>query len=180
MGMIEARSLELDEAGFADFAALQAYLDLTAGAVFHLGAERLGASGDLSALSAEAATAYGLTGLMRALPYHAAHGTLFLPQSLLAAHGLHPNAILAGSDNADLRAALRDVAARASGALARFRGEALRLPRAARPAFLPVALTGPYLQRMADPARQIFGEIVELNPLRRYWLIWRGFLTGRF
>jgi phytoene synthase len=178
-GMIEARSFDLYDDLMPDFAALDAYLTATAGAVFHLGAQILG-GGELPSLSPDAATAYGLTGLMRALPYHASRGKIFLPQCLLSAHGLHPSAILHGSDNEDLRAALRAMRERASQALANFRREAAGLPRRLRPAFLPVALVGPYLKRLAAWDHHPLREIVQINPLKRYGLIWRGYVSGKF
>jgi phytoene synthase len=177
--MVEAREAEFDPDGFASFEELERYLEATAGAVFALAA-RLLAKGDAAAPWArDAAIAYGLTGLMRALPWHAARGRVFLPHSLLAAHGLHPDTIRSGNDNPDLRAALRDMGKRADDALVRFRAGARTLPRELRPAFLPVALVGPYLRALAQPGRTPFRD-VQLNPLRRYLLIWRAFLTGRF
>ncbi len=178
-GMIEARSFDLYDDLMPDFAALDAYLAATAGAVFRLGAQILG-GGESPGLSAEAAAAYGLAGLMRALPYHASRGKIFLPQSLLSEHGLHPGAILQGSDNEDLRATLREMRRRASQALANFRREVAALPRRLRPAFLPVALVDPYLKRLAAGDHHPLREIVQINPLKRYGLIWRGYVSGKF
>lgn len=181
-GMIEAHRFDLYDALMPDFPALEAYLTATAGAQFALAARILGAGDEFgdSGLSRQAALAHGLTGLMRGLPFHAARGRIFLPESLLGAHGLHPNAILSGNDNEDLRAAFRDVARRASEALAAFRALVSQLPRHIRPAFLTVAFVTPYLSKLADPAHRPFRDAVELNPLHRYALIWRAYLLGRF
>jgi phytoene synthase len=176
-GLIDARAFDLYREPMPDFAALDRYLNATAGALFSLGVRILGAPA-MEAASKDAALAHGLTGLMRALPYHAARGQLFLPQSLLAAHGLHPDVILQGIDNADLRAALRETGQRAGNALARAAQAVKAAPRAALPAFLPLALTGPYLKMLADPARNPLRDAAELNPLKRYALIWRAYLRG--
>lgn len=182
--MVEAREAEFDADGFADFAELEAYLANSAGGVFELGAQILAKGhalpSGLALLARNAAIAHGLASLMRALPWHAAHGRVFLPRSLLSAHGLHPDAVRAGSDNPDLRAALRDVKKRAEDALQNFRAGANSLPRALRPAFLPVALAAPYLRVLAHPSRDPFRDSAQLNPLRRYLLIWRAYLSGRF
>lgn len=62
--MAEARLADLEEAPFADEAAVLAYLDATAGALAGLTARRLDASADPAAVRA-AARAYGLAGLWR-------------------------------------------------------------------------------------------------------------------
>lgn len=62
--MAEARLADLEEAPFADEAAVLSYLDATAGALAGLTARRLDASADPAAVRA-AARAYGLAGLWR-------------------------------------------------------------------------------------------------------------------
>jgi phytoene synthase len=176
--MIEARRFDLYDELMPDFAALEAYLAATAGAVFELSARILGA-GETQAMSAPAAAAYGLTGLARALPFHGSRGKLYLPAALLAKHGLRAEVILHGTDNQDVRAALGDMRARAADALGRFRQAAVGLPRRALPAFLPLALVDPYLKKLGSPQHHPLRDIAEINPLRRYALIWRAFLRGR-
>jgi 15-cis-phytoene synthase len=182
--IVEAREAEFDTEGFADFGELEEYLVASAGGVLEFAGLILSQNGPASAaiddLVRDAAIATGLAGLVRALPWHAAHGRVFLPRRLLSAHGLHPDAVRAGNDNPDLRAALRDVVKRAEDALLRFRAGARALPRELRPAFLPVALVGPILSKAARPGRAPFRDLVQLNPLRRYLLIWKAYLSGRF
>jgi phytoene synthase len=178
LAMIDARSFDLCGEPMPDSAALRAYLMAIAGSVFSLSAHILGAGRGAEA-SAHAANAYGLAGLMRALPYHAARGQIFLPADLLARHGLHPSTILHGADNADIRAALRDMSRDASDALAAFRQSAEGLDRRGRPAFLPAALVAPYLKKLTAPGHRPLNDVVQLNPMLRYALIWRAYLRGR-
>jgi phytoene synthase len=178
LAMIDAHGFDVHGEPMPDAGALQDYLAATAGSVFSLGAQILGA-GELREASALAAGAYGLAGLLRALPYHASRGRIFLPADLLARHGLHPNVILHGSDNADLRAALRALSREAADMLARFRGAAAALPRQALPAFLPLALVEPTLKKLAAPDHHPLRTVIQLNPIIRYGLIWRAFLRGR-
>jgi phytoene synthase len=175
--MIGAHEFGLSDEPMRDEAALLAHIDATSGAQLRLAAAILGAQPDES-LIGEAAKAYGLTAIMRSLPHDAAHGRIFLHGGLLAAHGLHPNAILSGTDNPDLRAALRDLRGQAGQALDRVRPHFARLPRAVRPAFLPLALLPAYLRALAAPDLNPIRQIVQINPLRRYALIWRSYLTG--
>lgn len=178
-GMIAARSFDLAREPMPDAAALRAYLSATAGAVFQLGARIAGAPDGAPEASENAAIAYGLTGLMRAMPYHAARGQIFLPGDLLAKHGLHPNTLLHGGDNQDLRAALLDLRQHASVALAAARDALSELPRAALASFLPLALVGPYLKALAAPGHHPLRNIAQINPLLRYGLIWRAHLLGQ-
>ena len=62
--MVDARGADLDEAPFADEAALYAYLDGSAGALMAAAAQRLGAADPLLAVRS-AARAWGVAGLAR-------------------------------------------------------------------------------------------------------------------
>ena len=178
-GMIDARSFDLAREPVPDFAALRNYLLATAGAVFHLGAQIAGAPDGAPEASEHAAIAHGLTGLMRALPYHAANGQILLPGDLLAKHGLHPQILLDGEDNQDLRAALRDLRQNASDALDAARVSLRALPAPALTPFLPLALVPPFLKVLGAPRHHPLRDIAHINPLLRYGLIWRAYLRGR-
>ena len=178
-GMIDARSFDLAREPMTDFSALRDYLLAAVGAVFRLGAQIAGAPDGAPEASDHAAIAYGLTGLMRALPYHAAKGQIFLPGDLLAKHGLHPHIVRDGEDNQDLRAALRDLRQSASSALDAARSALRALPPRALTPFLPLALVAPFLKALGAPGHHPLRDIAQINPLMRYGLIWRAHLRGR-
>ena len=178
-GMIGARSFDLAREPMPDYAALRRYLLATAGALFRLGAQITNAPREALDASEHAAIAYGLTGLMRALPYHAAEGRIYLPAELLAKHGLHPQIVLDGEDNQDLRAALRDLRSQAFEALDAARQGLRAVPARALAPFLPLALVTPYLKALSAPGHHPLRDIAQLNPLIRYGLIWRAHLRGR-
>jgi 15-cis-phytoene synthase len=177
-GMIEARHVDLARDPMPDFSALEAYLDATAGALFQLGALIGGHLLPEDGVR-NAALAYGLTGLMRALPYHAARGQIFLPADLLARHGVHPRHLLQGDASEDLRAALRELRQKAETALDAARPALADVPKAALAGLLPLALTRPHLRKLAAPAHHPLRDIAQLNPLTRFALIWRASLRGR-
>lgn len=178
--MIEARQFDLSDEPMQDRGSLERYIDATSGKLLRLTVTILGADpAEHESLIGAAAKAYALTALMRSLPHDASHGRIFLPADLLAAHGLHLNVILSGTDNPDLRAALRDWHGEAEQALEEVRRHFAKLPRAVRPAFLPLAPVPAYLRALASPELNPIRQIVQLNPLRRYALIWRAYLTGR-
>jgi phytoene synthase len=162
-----------------DTVALDDYLGETAGALFRLASEvTLSRSETRESVSIEPAVraagiAYGLTGLMRALPVHAARGRLDVPADALLRHGTSPAQVLAGEGGEGLTELLAELRERARGALKSARQHVAELPPAARPAFLPLALVDPYLRALqnVDPLR----EVADVNPLTRFWRLgtWR-------
>ncbi len=116
--LIDARAFDVETKIMPDGAALDAYLRDTAGAVFALASEIAGARGASVEQAATAAgTAYGLTGLMRALPVHAARGLVFLPADELRRHGTSPEQVLAGKTSEGLDDLLAELRAKAREAL---------------------------------------------------------------
>jgi 15-cis-phytoene synthase len=167
--MIDARAFDLAARIMSDGAALGAYLHDTAGSLFALTAECLGACGpSLECAATPAGLAYGLTGLMRALPVHAARGRVDLPADALRRHGTSPEDILAGNVTEGLFTVLSELRDQARAALGEARTHVAALDPPARAAFLPLGLVEPYLAALAkgrDPLR----EIADINPLYRLW-----------
>ena len=94
-----------------DSAALDDYLGKTAGALFRLAAEMTAPhrTGAIEPAVRAAGIAYGLTGLMRALPVHAAQGRVDLPADMLLRHGSSPEQILAGQGSKGLAEVLAEL-----------------------------------------------------------------------
>ncbi len=163
--LIDARRFDVAVKIMPDEAALKAYIDDTAGAMFAAAAELLGAKGEgVRTVARAGGLAYGLTGLMRALPVHAAQGRIDLPADRLRRHGTSPEQILAGEMSEGLAALLGEFRAEARASLR----EALRAMRdlapAARTAFLPLALVEPYLAALARETRDALHEVAEHQP----------------
>jgi phytoene synthase len=62
--------------------------------------------------------------------------------------------------------------------LSAFQAGAATLPRSLRPAFLPVALTGAYLDQLEKPGSSPLKKTVQLSALRRHWLLFRRASRG--
>jgi 15-cis-phytoene synthase len=173
-GLLDARAFDIENKFMPDWSSLEAYLGDTAGALFALGAACGGASGaSVEAAASQASLAYGLTGLMRALPVHAASGRVYLPAEALARHGTSPEAVLTGKAEEGLRALLAELRQQARQALADARRQVAGLDPSAQVAFLPLCLVEPYLnslEKRRDPVR----EIADINPLYRLWRLARG------
>ena len=146
--LVAGRSFDSTADHFADFAALEKYLDATGGRVMRLAAELLGAPPHHSrAMTQDAARAYGLAGLLRSLPFHNSRHKLYLPVDLLSALELTPEQFFhLEKGDARLAAAKRQGALKARDYFLAAR----RAPRAgaALAAILPAALVPVYLRRL--------------------------------
>jgi phytoene synthase len=173
--MIDARGFDVETRIMPDWPALEAYLEATAGGLFALGAACLG-RGEAAQAASQAGLAYGLTGLMRALPVHAAGGRVYLPADTLERHGTSPEAVLTGNSSAGLLAVLAELRGRARRALAEARRDLAKLDPPARAAFRPLSLVDPYLASLEKAGRDPLRDLAGINPLYRLWRMarWRG------
>ena len=169
IALIEARRFDLYDEPMAAIADLEAYAAQTSSAVIALAAQILGV--DAAAAAEPAGLAYGMTGLLRAFPVHAARHQLYVPIELLERHGVRPHDVFAGQSPGDLNAAFADLRSLARRHLAAAHQRVMALPRAALPAFLPVALVRPSLDRAE---RGDAFAPAEISPWRRQWLLWRA------
>ena len=87
--LIDARTADLVDDSPADLAALEAYVEGTAGTLAVLAVEALGAREPGAAEAAHhAGMAWGLTGILRATPFRARAGRSVLPADLMEVHRL--------------------------------------------------------------------------------------------
>ena len=169
LALLEAHRFDLYDEPMRTIAELEDYALKTVSALIAMAAQILGV--DAAMAARPAGIAYALTGLLLALPKHAARRQLYLPLQLLESHGLGPEDVFGAHSSAPLNTAvaeLRSVMRRHLDAAA----EMLRsLPQQALPAFLPIALVRPSLDRLERS--DIFAPSV-LSPWRRQWLMWRA------
>ena len=179
LGMIDARSADLDGGGFADFQALKAYLYKSQGAVFALGAHILGGgAGDFARVANAAGLAYGLAELLRNLPRDTAAGRVMAPLSLLQEHNVDPELLLAGEAGKRIHPVVAELAREARAALEAARKELALCDKSAHPAFAPLKLVQPILAKVEKPGRNPLRDIAEINPLLRFWRLWRAARSG--
>ena len=62
--------------------------------------------------------------------------------------------------------------------LAAFESGADRLPASLRPAFLPVALTRAYLDRIAGNEQSAIAAVLDISEVRKHWLLFRHAFRG--
>jgi phytoene synthase len=167
--IIEGRRFDLYDEPIVRIADLEAYAARTSSALMALAAQILGV--DVSAAAEPAGIAYGIAGLLRAFPQHAARRQLYVPAEILERHGAPAHDIFAGRSSGNLNAALREMRDLARDHLAAAQERVLTLPAQALPAFLHVTVVRPLLDRLE---RSDAFAPTELPPLRRQWLIWRA------
>jgi 15-cis-phytoene synthase len=168
--LIDARRFDLYDEPMATVVALEDYTRRTSASVIALAAQVV-TGADVQGIAEPAGLAAGITSILRAFPIHIARRQLYFPTELLDRHQVHLHDLFAGRSSPGLVAAFAELRNLARHHLAAA-GEAMKaLPDAAIPAFLPIALTRPLLDRLdrSDPFAP-----AELAPWRRQWLIWRA------
>lgn len=147
---LEARIFDLYDDPMPSRTDLEGYCGETASALIQLAALVLDAEDapKHAELSGHAGCAQAITGLLRLLPMHRARGQCYVPRDILAAAGLTPEEFVAGGDDNKVSVAVQAMIALAREHLRAFERGAKALPQSLRPAFLPVALTPAYLDRV--------------------------------
>jgi len=170
LDLIEARRFDLYDDPMIRLDDLETYIRRTSSSLISLAALIL-AEADFEAAAGPAGLASGLAQILRAFPIHVARRQLYLPTEILDRHQVALHDLFAGRSAAGLAAAFADLRELARRHLASAEPEIKALPQEAVPAFLPVALVRPWLDRSerSDPFAP-----TELAPWRRQWLIWRA------
>jgi len=172
--MIDARALDLEPTIFPNIAALEAYVSGSTGALSELSCEALGASdGEALGRARHAGLAWGLTGLLRALPHHAAQRRAYMPKDHMDGAGITAEQIFARSKPTRLPEVIEPVAA---AARAHMRAASGGHERSLRAVFLPMVLTKVYLDRLEGRDFDLFAPGLEQGALaRQVRLTWAAF-----
>ncbi len=149
--LINARGFDLYDDPMTSMDALMTYVEessscLMLAALSVLGMDASDASSDAAKKSGQA---WGLVGLLRALPLHLQRQQKFLPEDILTTHGITWDQLSSDSDLDTVHATVGDVADVARIAAKEGRLAARSLPSNALPALLPASLVPLYLKRYA-------------------------------
>jgi NADH dehydrogenase [ubiquinone] 1 alpha subcomplex assembly factor 6 len=174
--LIDARDHDLEDAPFATLTDLEDYADATSGHVMRLAARILGAGDTLDADARPLGIAYALTGLCRALPYHASRRRLMLPVDRFVASGISIEHVFSGTAGQRLRPLIEDLVERARSHLSARRGE--RIARPVLPALLPASLVPLYLRKLTRPGFDALRDSTEV-PVPRRQLAMLGAMIAR-
>lgn len=175
---LEARIFDLYDDPMPSRTDLEGYCGETASTLIQLASMVLDARAapGFAELAGRAGCAQAITGLLLLLPLHRARGQCYVPGDLLAAAGTSRDELLAGEAGSERAVAAMIALAREH--LSAFEAGAPSLPPSLRAAFLPLALTGAYLDRMEKPENSPLFNTARLSGLRRHWLLFRGATRG--
>ncbi|WP_292331561.1 squalene/phytoene synthase family protein, partial [Mesorhizobium sp.] len=114
--------------------------------------------------------------LLLMLPLHRRRGQCFVPADILAAAGTTPEEFVKGEGGAAAERAVVAMIALAREHLSAFEKGAPALPVSLRPAFLPLALTHAYLDKMEKASA--LRRTAALSTFGRHWLLLRHAMRG--
>lgn len=176
IAMTEARIFDLYDDPMPSLNDLEGYAGETVSGLIQLVCLVLnrGVDPKTSTASGHAGVAYALTGLMRALPWHASRRQMFLPTDICERHALDPETVFRGEMTPQLQAVLKEMRDHVRHHLNRVRNEAQSVPETCRNAFLPLVLVEPYLKRFEGQGTDALKQPIEMSQLRTQWLLWRG------
>jgi phytoene synthase len=171
LDLIDARTFDLYDDSFDTMNSLEGYAGETASALIQLASLIL--TPELAAahahLAGHAGVAQAMAGILLLLPIHRARGQLFIPLEILSAVGLNREAFLSGEDKEKIGNALNIFASKALEHLDHARQTPI--PAQLMPAYLPVSLAKPVLNKALASGAHVFDKPIELGLLRRHWLI---------
>jgi phytoene synthase len=174
--LIDARVFDLYEDPMPRVNDLEGYCGETASALFRIASLIIGGGVEPggAAAAGHAGVAYGITGLLRALPWHSRAGQVYLPAEVLARYGVTREDIVTGRGGPGLRGACADMRDLARRHLAAYEAGRSTIAPAARTAFLPLALVESYLAAMERTSYDPLNTSVGLSRWRRVWRLWRA------
>jgi NADH dehydrogenase [ubiquinone] 1 alpha subcomplex assembly factor 6 len=178
--LIDAREVDLSGAPPEDLAALEAYAEGTAASLFALALGVLGSSaeeGPPAELAHHLGLAWALTGLARAVPFHARQKRSYLPKALTRQAGLEDATLFDLHATPALARVVERLAMRAAEhvqAVRRLRGE---LPRNAASVLLFAPLAAGHLSRLRRAGFNPFEpEVQAVRPGAIWRLAWAALM----
>ena len=176
--LIDARAFDLEDRAPRDLAELDAYAEATTAPLNRLALHLLGVAGAAAGPAASAlGRATALTGLLRAIPFHARQRRVYLPTALVESVAVEMGELFELRPHAGLARAVEHLAGVAAGHLRQGRALGRALPRAATPVMLQASLAAGHLAALRRARFDVFAPAVQTaHPLRVLGLVWRAAL----
>ncbi len=173
--LLDARVFDLFNDPMPTLNDLEGYAGDTTSSLFQLAAIVIADGHDpgTATASGHAGVAFALIGLQRSLPRHVARRQCYLPAAMLASRDIDLETVFRREVTAALAGLLSDLRTVARQHVVEAERDLAHADPALRPAFLPLALVRPYLDRMDKASYDPFAG-AELAPWRRQWIIWRA------
>ncbi|MBE7637668.1 squalene/phytoene synthase family protein [Sneathiella sp. P13V-1] len=174
-GMVDMRAKDLDPVPNTTDGQLIIYVDMTAGAVQRLLYRALVGCEDSKSIEAVslAGRAYGLFGILQAIPFHGRNGLVLVPKQRMAKYGVTENSLLTKEHASSLYNIVESMTDLAASELSDARRLAKSIEGVGRTALLPNAygplLLGMFRKHGFDPEK-IAGR---LGPTRKVLALYR-------
>jgi NADH dehydrogenase [ubiquinone] 1 alpha subcomplex assembly factor 6 len=180
--LLAAREGDLADEAPVSLTALEDYAAASAGRLVLLALEVLGERGPAAEAAGRAVgIAYGLAGLLRAVPFHARAKRLYLPRDLTEGAGLDvARGLFELKPSPALQRVAAAVAKRAGEHLDAARARRREVPRAALPALLPAVLAAADLARLRRVGYDPFAPALARPDPWRAWRLALASLRGRY
>jgi NADH dehydrogenase [ubiquinone] 1 alpha subcomplex assembly factor 6 len=172
--MIDARMFDLEDEPPEDSAALMTYASATSGQLAAMSALVCGEPGFVAGAEA-VGRSWALSGLLRALPYHAAQRRVYLPKNILRECGLSPDDVMERRIASQMREAVAAIATLIGHSEAGYVG----IPRPARPAVAYGAHATLYLRNLEKAGYDVYADRLEPSRFRAQVAIIRSKMTGK-
>jgi phytoene synthase len=178
--IVDGMEMDLRQARYADFAALERYCYHVAGVVGLLAAGIFGYVNPQTLRYAETlGTAFQLTNIIRDVGEDARKDRIYLPLDELARFAVAPGDILAGRHTEAFGRLMDFQAERAQ----RYYDRALALlpaedRRAQRPGLVMAAIYRTLLGEIRRDGYRVLAHRVALTPLRKLWIAWRTWVAA--
>jgi phytoene synthase len=180
LALIDAREFDLAGQPPQDLPALEAYVRASSSCLVILALRCLGCEGPAAAAAGEAlGLAWGYTGLLRAIPFHARQKRCYLPVDTMEAAGLKPGNLFELRSTPALQTAVASLAVVADAQLAETRLRAGAVPRRGLAALLPAALARAYLKTLRQAGYDPFAPRVREQPPGRVWRLALAHMRGK-
>ena len=182
--LIDAREADLAPEGPADLKVLEDYARETSARLLWLVLEALEAEAGEGGPAHRAAEAVGiawaLTGLLRAVPFHASQKRLMLPADLARDCGLKTGDLFELRTMPELRELSRNLAAHAETYLSRAREHRRAIPKRALPALRLATLAQGHLATLRRAGYDPFDARVQRRPAGGAWRLAWASLLGQY
>lgn len=175
--LLEARTRDLEEDPPTDVMELESYAEGTSASLTYLVLETLGVRDEASRTAGRhVGIAWALTGLLRAVLYHARVNRFLLPADLMAKAALSTHDVKERKNAERVAGVVAEIAAIAHAHLAKARGLRTQVDRRALPALLPAVLADGYLKALSRRRFDVFDPRHGLQRPAVGRLIWNGLL----
>ena len=172
--VIDGMTMDLEQQRYPDYAMLERYCDLVAGAVGLMSAQIFGYSDPATRRYArDLGIAFQLTNIVRDVGEDARRGRIYLPQDELDRFGVTAADILAARDSTGFRSLMRFQVERARAIYRRALGALPAIDRRAqRPGLIMAATYRALLDAVERENFRVLDRRIALSPLRKAWIAW--------